>query len=82
MRDCHQRAHKLMTSKPPAMGQAPGRYPPDVMNLWAFDVWAVLRTTAGAITWGRPEENRKSDAPQGTGQLPARELMGWPYVEA
>jgi hypothetical protein len=28
------------------------------------------------------EKNRKSDAPQGTGQLPACEPTGWPYVEA
>lgn len=32
--------------------------------------------------WGRSGQNRKPDAPQGTGQLPARELAGWPYVDA
>ena len=32
--------------------------------------------------WGRSEQNRKPDAPQGTGQLPARELAGWPHVDA
>lgn len=32
--------------------------------------------------WGRTRTNRESDTPQGTGQLPACELMGWPHVEA
>jgi hypothetical protein len=32
--------------------------------------------------WGRTRTNRESDTPQGTGQLPACELMGWPNVEA
>jgi hypothetical protein len=32
--------------------------------------------------WGRSEGNRKSGTPQGTGQLPACELTGWPNVDA